>query len=239
MKNYENILRINRRSLLKLAGIGGLVAAGGIGVKLMPSSQAAEPVTGTNITADQAWEMLKVGNQRYVADKLSRPHQTAQRMMELAKGQHPFAIVLGCSDSRVPPEIIFDQGLGDLFVIRVAGNIVDDAIAGSIEFAAEELKAPLLVVLGHERCGAVSAAVKGGEVPGHISTLVNAIKPAVVSVQGLPGDVVDNAVRANVKNVVNQLKSTHPIVSELVISNKLKIVGGRYDLDSGKVDFIA
>lgn len=237
MKNNEDYPQINRRSLLKLAGITGLVAAGAIGIKLIPTSKKVE-TTDKNITADRAWEILKAGNERYVANKLSHPHQTGQRMVELATGQNPFAIILGCADSRVPPEILFDRGLGDLFVIRVAGNIVDDAIAGSIEYAAEELKVPLLVVLGHERCGAVTAAVKGGEVPGHISTLVDAIQPAVKSVKGLPGDIVENSVKANIKIVVSKLKSTQPIVSELVKSNKLKIVGGRYDLDSGKVDLI-
>lgn len=238
MKNHENLPQINRRSLLKLAGIGGLVAAGAIGIKLIPSPKSVEIITDHNMTGDQAWQVLKAGNQRYVAHKQTHPNQTEQRMTELATGQHPFAIVLGCADSRVPPEIIFDQGLGDLFVIRVAGNIVDDAIAGSIEYAVEELNVPLLVVLGHERCGAVTAAVKGGEVPGHISTLINAIKPAVKSVKGLPGDLVENSVKANIKIVVSKLKSTQPIVSQLVKSNKLKIIGGRYDLDRGKVDLI-
>lgn len=239
MKNNEDYPRINRRSLIKLAGIGGLVTATAIGLKSLPSAREVESRIDKDITADRAWEILKAGNQRYVAQKVSHPNQTEQRMTELATGQHPFAIILGCADSRVPPEIIFDRGLGDLFVIRVAGNIVDDAIAGSIEYAAEELKVPLLVVLGHERCGAVTAAVKGGEVAGHISTLVNAIKPAVRSVKGLPGDIVENSVKANIKIVVSKLKSTQPIVSQLVKSNKLKIVGGRYDLDSGKVDIIA
>ncbi|OKH32468.1 carbonic anhydrase [[Phormidium ambiguum] IAM M-71] len=239
MSNNEDYPRVNRRSLLKLAGIGGLVTATAIGIKLLPASREVESTIDENITADRAWELLKVGNQRYIDRKAFHPHQTGQRMVALAKGQHPFAIILGCADSRVPPEIIFDQGLGDLFVIRVAGNIVDDAIAGSIEYAVEELKVPLLVVLGHERCGAVTAAVKGGEVPGHISSLVNAIKPAVKSVQGLPGDIVENSVKANIKIVVSKLKSTQPIVSELVKSNKIKIVGGRYDLDTGKVDLIA
>ncbi|MFB2878524.1 carbonic anhydrase [Floridanema aerugineum] len=239
MKNHDNFPRINRRSLLKLAGIGGLVAAGGTGVKYLTSPPTAPTVRDKNITGDQAWEMLQAGNQRYVAQKVSHPNQTEQRMTEVARGQNPFAIVLGCADSRVPPEIIFDQGLGDLFVIRVAGNIVDNAVAGSIEYAAKKLHTPLLVVLGHERCGAVTAAVKGGELPGNIGTLVNAIKPAVKSVQGLPGDLVENSIKANIRIVVSQLRSRQPIVSKLVKANKLKIVGARYDLDSGKVDFIA
>lgn len=239
MKNHDNFPRINRRSLLKLAGIGGLVAAGGIGVKYLTSLPTAPTVRDKNITGDQAWEMLQAGNQRYVAQKVSHPNQTEQRMTEVATGQNPFAIVLGCADSRVPPEIIFDQGLGDLFVIRVAGNIVDNAVAGSIEYAAKKLHTPLLVVLGHERCGAVTAAVKGGELPGNIGTLVNAIKPAVKSVQGLPGDLVENSIKANIRIVVSQLRSRQPIVSKLVKANKLKIVGARYDLDRGKVDFIA
>jgi carbonic anhydrase len=157
------------------------------------------------MNADNALEKLKAGNQRYVTGQLMHHHQTGGRMRAVAIGQHPFAIVLGCADSRVPPEIIFDQGLGDLFVIRVAGNIIDDAILGSIEYAAEELRTSLLLVLGHERCGAVAATIKHGELLGHISTLVNAIQPAVDSAKQEPGDLLSNAVQTNIKLVVKQL----------------------------------
>jgi carbonic anhydrase len=136
------------------------------------------------LTGDQALQELMNGNKRYVAAELAHPNQTAARRAEVAKGQDPFAIIVGCSDSRVPPEIIFDQGLGDLFVTRVAGNIVDDVVLGSIEYAAEHLGVPLIVVLGHKRCGAVEAAAKGGDAPVHIRSLVEAIKPAIKKAKG-------------------------------------------------------
>ena len=145
---------------------------------------------------------------------------------------------MSCSDSRVPPEIIFDQGLGDLFVIRLAGNILDDAALGSLEYAVEHLGVKYIMVLGHERCGAVDAAVKGGEIPGHIGSLVKAIQPAVEKVKNLPGDLLDNAVRANVTMVVQQLKSSGPILEELVKKGDLAIAGARYDLDDGEVKIL-
>ncbi|OLP17945.1 hypothetical protein BST81_12885 [Leptolyngbya sp. 'hensonii'] len=177
------------------------------------------------------------GNQRYVAGQLVHHHQSSKRIRAIATGQHPFAIILGCADSRVPPEIIFDQGLGDLFVIRVAGNILDDAILGSIEYAVKELGTSLVLVLGHERCGAVAATVKHAEVLGHISILLNAIQPAVDRVKHEPGDLLDNAVRANIKLVVEQLKSSLP-VAELIQQNRVKIVGAQYNLDRGAVEMI-
>jgi len=190
---------------------------------------------GLAVSSEGARQKLIDGNKRYVDAKLSHPDQTAQRRTEVAKGQHPFAAIVSCSDSRVPPEIIFDQGLGDLFVIRLAGNILDDAALGSLEYAVEHLGVKYIMVLGHERCGAVDATVKGGETPGHISSLVKAIQPAVEKVKNLPGDVLDNAVRANVTMVVQQLKSSGPILEELVKKGALSIDGARYDLDDGEV----
>jgi len=192
----------------------------------------------SSMNANRALDKLIAGNQRYATDQLVHHHQSGNRMRALSIGQHPFAIILGCADSRVPPEIIFDQGLGDLFVIRVAGNILDDAILGSIEYAVEELGTPLVLVLGHERCGAVAATVKHAEVSGHISTLINAIQPAVELVKNEPGDLLDNAVRANIKMVVEQLKRSMP-VAELVCQERLTIVGGQYNLDCGTVEIIA
>lgn len=175
------------------------------------------------------------GNKRYVDGKPSHPNQTLERRGHVAKGQHPFAVVVSCSDSRVPPEIVFDQGIGDLFVVRVAGNIVDDAGLGSIEYAAEHLHVSLIVVLGHERCGAVEAVVKGGEAPGHIESLVEAIRPAVEKAKGEPGDLAENAMRTNVKMVVGHLKASKPILEHLVHNGTLLVVGARYDLDDGMV----
>lgn len=175
------------------------------------------------------------GNKRYVGGKPSHPNQTPERRRHVSKGQHPFAVVVCCSDSRVPPEIIFDQGIGDLFVVRVAGNIVDDAGFGSIEYAAEHLHVSLVVVLGHERCGAVEAAVKGGEAPGHIKSLLETIRPAVEKAKGKPGDLAENAMRTNVKMVVDHLKASKPILEHLVHKGTLTVVGARYDLDDGMV----
>lgn len=191
-----------------------------------------------SISPEQALKDLTQGNIRYSSQAPAHPNQTQPRRTETAKGQHPFAVIVGCSDSRVPPEIIFDQGIGDLFVIRAAGNVVDDVGLGSIEYAVEHLHVPLIVVLGHEKCGAVDATVKGGDPGGHIRSLVDAIKPAVEQVKGQPGDVLDNAVRSQVKMVVHQLKTSKPILEERVLSGDLKIIGARYDLDDGVVTIL-
>jgi carbonic anhydrase len=199
---------------------------------------AASPSRVESAPEADPLKRLMEGNKRYVDIKYAHPHQTKYRRDLMAKGQHPFAIVLSCSDSRVPPEVVFDRGLGDLFVVRVAGNIADDAAIGSIEYAAEHLHAPLLLVLGHERCGAVDATVKGGEVPGHIGSLTRAIAPAVEKAKGKPGDLLDNAVRANVEMVTAKLAASKPILAALVHEGKLKVAGARYDLDTGVVELL-
>ncbi len=187
---------------------------------------------------EQALRDLLAGNERFVARKSIHPHQSAERRTEVAKGQHPSAVILGCSDSRIPPEIIFDQGIGDLFVIRVAGNIIDDAILGSMEYAVEHLHVHLIVVLGHQKCGAVEAAVKGGEAPGHVGTLIKAIQPAVEKARSQPGDWVENTVRVHVGRMVQELKSASPILAEEIGKGELKIIGARYDLESGRVEIL-
>ncbi len=178
------------------------------------------------------------GNKRFVSMALSHPDQSTTQRLRLSTGQKPFAIVLGCSDSRVPPEVVFDQGLGDLFVIRVAGNVVDPVILASIEYAAGHLGSPLIVVLGHERCGAVHATAVGDEPHGHLGSLVELLQPAVAEAKSLTGDVVENAVRINVKRMVTSLRTSKPVLAELVEAGKLKIVGARYDLDTGEVEFM-
>lgn len=189
---------------------------------------------------DAALAKLLEGNARYVESRASRPDQTAERRTEVANGQHPFALVLGCADSRVPPEIVFDQGLGDLFVIRVAGNVLDDQVLASIEYGVHHLHIPLVIVLGHERCGAVAATVdaeKSGSTPGgHIGGLVEAIRPAVKEVAG-EADPVDAGVRSNVRHVVDELLEEE-VIRELVEKHGLRVVGGRYDLDTGRVDIL-
>ena len=195
--------------------------------------------TESKLTPDSVLAELKIGNAHHVRHQYQHPHETVARRRELAAGQHPHAEMLSCADSRVPPEIIFDQGIGDLFVVRVAGNVATDTEIGSLEYGAEHLHIPLLVVLGHESCGAVTAALQGGEAAGHIAALVNLIKPAVVQSRGMPGDPLANAVRTNVQIVVQQLRSSTPILSALVAQGKLKIVGAVYSLTTGEVTWLS
>jgi carbonic anhydrase len=178
------------------------------------------------------------GNARFVSGRTAHWSALAERRVEVAQTQHPFAIVLGCADSRVGPEQVFDRTLGELFVVRVAGNVVDDDVLGSMEYGAEHLHVPLIMVLGHERCGAVSAAVQGGEAPEHIAALVKAIAPAVADAKMQSGDLVDNAVRANVHNVVAEIRKSSHVLAELEREGKLRIVGARYDLDTGEVTLL-
>lgn len=191
---------------------------------------------GSGITAEESLEKLLQGNKRYVAGKSLHPNNSAKRRTQVATGQHPFAIIVSCSDSRVPPEVLFDQGLGDLFVIRSAGHVVDDFALGSIEYAVEHLGSKLIVVLGHERCGAVDATVKGGEAPGHVKNVVEAIRPAVAKARGKHGDVLCNAVKSNVKMTAEKIRGSGPILAEPIGDGLLKIVGAYYDLDSGAVE---
>lgn len=215
-------------------------AAAGAAPLAMPVVAAAE-----DMTADSALRELVDGNKRYVDGKSKSAQMSdAHRRAELAKGQKPYAIVLACSDSRVPPEIIFDKGLGELFVVRVAGNIPDPVVLGSIEYAAEHLKSPLVVVLGHERCGAVTATVDAkGKPQGNIGTLVSAITPAVAEAKKTcpsqeKSDLVECAASANVKNSEMQLTKKSPVLKHLVEKGELKILGAIYDLDDGQVTFL-
>jgi len=190
-------------------------------------------------TADAVLSELKTGNAHHVAKRYQHPHQTADRQRELASAQHPHAIVLSCADSRVAPEIVFDQGLGDLFDVRVAGNVAGDAEIASIEYAASHLHVPVLVVVGHQHCGAVSAAAEGGEAEGHLPALLAMIRPAVEAARTQPGDLIENAVRINVENVVRQLHDSTPVLADLVGHGKLTIVGAVYSLDTGKVTWLS
>ena len=199
---------------------------------------SARPAEPTNVSADVALQRLKDGNKRFVEGKATHERQQADRRTEIANGQEPFAIVVCCSDSRVPPEIVFDQGLGDIFVVRTAGNVVDDVGFGSIEYAVEHFGTQLIIVLGHDHCGAVCAAVSGGEAHGHVQAVIQAIRPAVEEVKGQPGDPVDNAMRANVSDVVKKLRTTAPILPDRIKAGKLAIVGARYDLDGGQVELL-
>ena len=188
--------------------------------------------------ADEALAKLMAGNQRCVLHKEQHPDQSLARRTELRVGQHPFAVILGCADSRVSPELLFDQGLGDLFVIRVAGNVVDDDILGSIEYAVEHLGTKLVMVLGHEKCGAVSAAVEGGTAEGHIKALVAAIQPSVEASSKEPGDKIHNCVIANARRVAQQIRESQPVLKKAIEKHGVKVVAADYALDSGAVTLL-
>ena len=187
------------------------------------------------ISPDEALAKLMSGNRRYVSGTVVHPHQDAARRQEVLSGQQPFAIVLSCSDSRVPPEVFFDQGIGDIFIIRDAGNIVDDVVLGSIEYAAEHLGSPLMMVLGHDKCGAVAATVQGGEAPGHIGSLIKAIAPAVEKARAQSGDLLDKAIWQNIQDVAAAIQAD-ALLAHLIHQGKLKVVGARYHLDTGAVE---
>lgn len=198
--------------------------------------------------ADLALERLRAGNRRFVAERHGvRAASTRERRLEVADGQAPFAIVLGCSDSRVPAEIVFDQGLGDLFVIRVAGNIVAPSQIGSVEFAAERFATRLVVVLGHSKCGAVLATIeelgrRSEEQSRHLHSIVDRIRPPVQTLLSLGtahdhDAFVDLAVRANIRYAANQLRHGSQILEQLIETDGLRVVGAEYSLESGEVDF--
>lgn len=190
------------------------------------------------LTGKEALQRLLDGNRRYVGSRQTHPDQEPDRRLALRAGQNPFAVILGCADSRVPPEVIFDQGLGDLFVIRVAGNVLDDMILGSMEYAEIHLNTPLIMVLGHSQCGAVEATVEGGPMEGHISSLTSAIQPAVDRAKDQPGSLVNNAVKANAKMVAENLKTSGAHFTELVSAGRLLIVAAYYDLETGTVEIL-
>jgi carbonic anhydrase len=192
----------------------------------------------TNSEIGQILQKLIEGNKRFSSSRQSHPNQSRERRQELSKGQKPFAIIVGCSDSRVPPEIIFDQGLGDLFVIRVAGNIVDDVTLGTIEYAVDHLGTQLIVVLGHSKCGAVTATVQGGAVHGRVESIVRAIRPAIDKAKEVPGDLTDNTIKANARLVANQIRSSGPVLSELAANGKITVVSGYYNVESGEVHIL-
>ncbi|MFN6568561.1 carbonic anhydrase [Dendronalium sp. ChiSLP03b] len=229
---------MERRDFLKLGvtgAFGVMVTASDLLWRVQPAKAAESP---QSLSPDAALQKLLEGNQRFIQHQAQYPDQTAERLKEVAQAQHPFATILTCADSRVPVEIVFDQGVGDIFDVRIAGNIATPEARGSIEYAVTLLGTPVLMVLGHERCGAVTAAVQKQKLPGDIGTFVKAIKPAVARVKDRPGDPVENAVVANVQYQIEQLQRSQ-LLSEQLKSGKLKIVGGRYDLDTGKVTIVA
>ena len=196
-------------------------------------------VSAPTMSAEASLKLLLDGNQHFVAGKLEHPNQTPERRTEVAKGQHPFASVLACSDSRTPPEIIFDRGLGDIFTVRVAGNVADKVVIESLDYSVKHLGVRLVVVLGHRRCGAVIAAVEGheGTADQDVGPMLSELRPAVAASKGMAGDPVANAVRENVALVMKNLATSEEL-SAMVKSGELKIVGGIYDLDTGTIEML-
>nr|UXE45112.1 carbonic anhydrase [uncultured bacterium] len=223
------------RRLLLGAGAATLAGVPFIGTAQAQPARAAE-------TPDAALKLLAEGNERYVANKLNERDFSATRAAR-AQGQQPFAAILGCADSRVAPELAFDRGPGELFVVRVAGNFVTTEVLGSLEFGVAVLGCRAIMVLGHTSCGAIDGTVaalqKGNTLPGHIADLVRAMKPGVEPALKQPGaDLAQRAVIANVKYNVQRLQQEKPILAEAVAAGKLKVVGGVYELATGKVTMV-
>ncbi|WP_274600949.1 carbonic anhydrase [Clostridium yunnanense] len=192
------------------------------------------------VSIDQAKQLLMEGNKRYVDNKILGHDISNTRRKDLStKGQKPFAVVLSCSDSRVPPELVFDQGLGDLFIIRNAGNVIDPIALGSIEYGSEHLGAPLIIVLGHEKCGAVKAAIEGGHFSENITAIINQIKPSYDKVKGKSqnSDEVNNlTIDENVRNSISLINKSS-VIQKLTTEKKVNIVGAKYHMDTGEVTF--
>lgn len=235
---------LSRRHFFALAAMA--TATGGLGAAIGLGSTAAVAAGGhgpaTDLTADQALEKLKQGNARFVANaEVCAANLTDQRA-HVSASQAPWATVISCADSRLPPELVFGGlGLGELFVARNAGNLVDNAVLGTIEYGAAMLGSPLLVILGHQRCGAVSAAcevvTKNVSLPGAIGTMIEPILPAALAVKDASGDFVTNTVHESARRTAAHLTERSTILGGLVKEGKLKIVSAYYNLDSGKVDF--
>ena len=241
MKNISRTLA--RRKLLQFgaATIGTVALTKAMGAASNPVQANEENVlrayTKLDLTPDKALEALMEGNKRFVDNKRKNPNQDFVRVTELTEGQNPFACILSCADSRVSVEIIFDRGLGDLFVVRDAGNIATPEEIGSLEYGTLLLGSKVLMVLGHERCGAIQATLASKPLPGQIGSIVEAIKPAVERAGNKPGDRVQNIVKENIMLQIERLHASE-IISQLVQEGKLKVVGAYYDLDTGLVHLV-
>lgn len=197
------------------------------------------------LTPDQALARLKKGNADFLSNGIVVRETGRERRLEIAAGQEPFAILVGCSDSRVPPELLFGAGLGELFIVRNAGNSVDTLALGSIEFAVHILGAPLIVVLGHQRCGAVQAAVdtvcNGTRFPGSMERMIEPIIPAVEKARSIgivdEEELLESAIRENIRRIVDRLRNSEPLIMKPISEGKLRVVGAEYNLDEGRVDF--
>lgn len=234
----------SRRLFLKLAVAStiGMGITGMAGKTAFAAKIKSPPLPENVMTPDDALGRLMAGNARYVAGQ-STPLSFSEDRAALVTGQNPYASILSCSDSRISPEFCFDEQRGDLFVARITGNYLTTDFVATLEYAAAVLHTPLIMVLGHESCGAIKAAIdafdKNKQFPGHIQTIASALLPAVRTVQGMPGDRYDNAIKMNVIRNVNKLKKQPPILSKLVVDKKLLVVGGVYSLKTGRVDLVA
>src|SRR4028118_282921 len=236
MNSNNRQFNLSRRNSLKF--VAGAIGTGIVAARAGAELAAPEPaIADNNILPAVALQMLIAGNARFVSRLRQDPNQDLARVTEVAETQTPFAAILGCADSRFPAEIIFDRGIGDLFVCRVAGNVATPEEKGSLEFATLVLGAKVIMVVGHESCGAVKAAVAGAPVPGQIGSLIDAIKPAADSTRLLPGDRVENAVKANIVLQAKRVKES-AVISQLILQGKLLVVGGYYDLDTGAITII-
>lgn len=237
---------LSRRLFVKLAGVATVAGISGLEARGADGRDEQAAESSLRPTADEALRVLQEGNERFAAGTATSPRRSPADFQQLAEGQSPFAVIVSCADSRVAPEILFDVGKGDIFVVRVAGNVVGGAgavVKGSIEYAIAELNVPLILVLGHSNCGAVKAAMKHidarDSLPGAINDLVELIKPAVAQSKSEPGDPLENAIRKNVALGVERLKGLAPIVAPQVQQGKVKVVGGVYNLRSGKVAMVS
>ncbi len=230
--------KVTRREFVRTAG----VTAGLAGASLSASA-AAQPERKRD--PDSVLAKLLEGNKRFMKGEGIQPRRKPEDFAPLAEGQAPLAVVVGCADSRVSPELLFDVGVGDLFVVRIAGNVISGAgatVKGSIEYAVAELGVQLIVVLGHSACGAVKAAIKHIDdkdaLPGAIGDLIDPIRPACVAVQNNGGDKLENVTKENVRRGIERLKELKPILADRVKNGKLKVVGGVYDLKTGEVKLL-
>jgi carbonic anhydrase len=232
--------RTSRRRFLTFAG--GIAAGLAFGSPVFAKDTKPPPKPQNAIAPAEALDRLMKGNARYV-EGISRRHDFKSEREALAGGQNPYASILSCADSRIAPEYAFDSGRGDLFVCRVAGNFANDDTVASLEYSVAVLNTPLILVLGHDSCGAVDATIKSLKdnttLPGHLPSLVAALAPSVKASMDQPGDKLANAIRRNVVDVVAKLAAATPILSAAVAQGKLKIAGGIYRLGDGKVELVA
>jgi carbonic anhydrase len=232
---------VGRRDFLKLASVLS-IAVPAFGHSLWSTEQAAvadvHPDNPNPVSPNEAIKRLLDGNQRFLHQKRKYPDQSLEHLQLIAKAQNPFASILGCADSRVPAEIVFDQGLGDLFVVRVAGNVVSDTIIGSLEYSTAVLGSQLIVILGHRRCGAVAEAIKNEPLPGRISLIIEGIKPSLGRAKLTTDDTTQDAVIANIQYQAEKLQESSTILAKFITEGKLQIVSACYDIETGKVTVI-